>query len=334
MAGYLRFAQYIFVIWLFSGILCSAVHAAERYKVFVVMSYHQEMPWESEIRKGIEDTLDDSCEIRFFYLNTKNDFSKGPDMAREAWRLCREFRPDGIIAADDDAQAMFVLPYLKDKVTVPVVFCGVNADTRAYGYPASNVTGILERAHFLESISFLQQLVPGAKSVAFMTSDNPTGRGYVDQILREAASYPLTNSSIKLVKNLDEAVSVAEAWKHRHDALFLIAMEGLASRDGKPLTEKESFAAISRAFGKPVLGINEFNVREGLLCTVAKTGEEQGGTAASMLLHVLGGTPVSSLPVTRNLHGKRILNISVMKSLGINPQPVFLVGTELVETEE
>ncbi|HOP39946.1 MAG TPA: ABC transporter substrate binding protein [Geobacteraceae bacterium] len=314
--------------------LSSSANAAGRYKILVVMSYHQEMPWEREIRKGIEKTLGTSCETRFYYLNAKNYFSGGRASAREAWRICRDFHPDGIIAADDDAQSLFVLPYLKDKVRTPVVFCGINSDAATYGYPASNVTGILERAHFRESISFLQQLEPGIKSFGFMTCMNSTGRGYAEQIQRESASYPMVAYSIKFVENLDEAVVVAADWKNRHDALFLIAMEGLRSHDGKPLAEKESFSIISRAFGKPVLGINEFNVREGLLCTVAKTGEEQGATAASMLLKVLGGAPVSSLPVTRNMHGKRILNISVMKSLGISPPPVFLVGTELVQTEK
>jgi ABC-type uncharacterized transport system substrate-binding protein len=312
----------------------SVTEAAEIPRVLVVMSYHEGMPWENEIRQGIDEVLQGGCEIRYVYLNTKNDFAGGPRKAEEALRIFKEFRPDGVLAADDDAQAMFVVPYLKDKVQTPVVFCGVNADAGRYGYPASNVTGILERAHFLESITFLQQLVPGARSVGFMTNDIPTGRGYAEQIRQESSSYPLKGYSIRLVKTLEEAVAVANAWKNQHDALFLIAMEGLTSYDGRPLAEKESFTVISRAFEKPVLGINEFNVREGLFCSVAKTGREQGNTAAAMLLQAMEGTPVSIIPLSRNLHGKRVLNVTVMKSLGIRPQPVVLVGTELVETEE
>jgi hypothetical protein len=167
-----------------------------------------------------------------------------------------------------------------------------------------------------------------------MTNDNPTGKGYAEQIKKELASYPLSAHTVRLVKTLDEAVSDAVLLGKKHDALFLIAMEGLRAADGRPLPEKESFHTISRAFGKPAIGINAFNIRWGLLCGVVKTGQEQGGSAAKMLLRAMHGTPVTAIPIVRNVHGKRVLNISVMKSFGILPKPVLLVGTELVETEE
>jgi ABC-type uncharacterized transport system substrate-binding protein len=308
--------------------------AASLKKVLAVMSYHDGMSWEDDIREGIEEELKGTCEIRYVYLNTKNDYAGGPDKAREAWRAFQEFKPDGVLAADDDAQTMFVVPYLADKSKTPVVFCGVNADPDRYGYPASNVTGILERAHFRESIAFLQQLMPAARSFAFMTNDNPTGRGYDEQITRELSSYPVSTHSVHLVKTLAEAVTVATEMARRYDALFLIAMEGLVAPDGRPLAEKESFRVLSHAFGKPVIGINEFNIRWGLLCGVVKTGQEQGSTAAKMLLEAMDGIPLSAIPITCNVYGKRVLNVSVMKSLGIVPKPVLLVGTELVESEE
>lgn len=325
------FVTFIMLLGIFSF---SPANAAERFKVLAVMSYHEGMPWEADIRRGIEEVLKGSCEIRYVYLNTKNDFSGGAERAREAWRIFQEFKPDGVLAADDDAQTLFVVPYLADKAATPVVFCGVNADPDRYGYPASNVTGIVERAHFRESIVFLQQLVPAARSFAFMTNDNPTGKGYAEQIRRELDGYPLSSHSMHLVKTLDEAVSVASSLSKKHDALFLIAMEGLATVDGRHLPEKESFRVISRAFGKPAIGINAFNISWGLLCGVVKTGQEQGSSAAKMLLNILNGTPVRSLPITRNVHGQRVLNITVMKSFGIRPKPVLLVGTELVESEE
>jgi len=308
--------------------------AAERHRVLVVMSYHQEMPWESDIRQGIETELGASAEIRYVYLNAKNDPAGAPQRAGEVWRVFREFRPEGVIAADDDAQSLFVVPYLKDRVSVPVVFCGVNAEPVQYGYPASNVTGIVERAHFRESIAFLQQLAPGARSFAFLSNDNPTGRGYAEQIRLESGSYPIQSHTVRLVKTIDEAETAVRDMKKNNDALFLIAMEGLTARDGRPLAEKESFRVLTRAFGKPVIGMNEFNIRFGLLCAVVKTGREQGQTAARMLLKIVRGTPVSAVSIVRNQQGKRVLNVTVMRAMGIRPRPVLLVGTELVQTEE
>lgn len=319
----------LLVLLVLANPVCSVAAAG---KILVVMSYHEQMPWEKEIRDGIQNELKNASEIRYVYMNTKNNPAGGSERAKEAYREYLEFRPDGVIAADDDAQSLFVVPYLKDKVKTPVIFCGVNAEPENYGYPASNVTGILERAHFRESIAFLQQMMPDAKSVGFMVTDNQTGWGYVKQIRQESPSYPIKSFTISQVKTLDDAMKACTQMRKRHDALFLIALEGLTDEAGRPLAERESFLKLTRAFGKPVLGINEFNIHLNMLCAVAKTGQEQGATAVRMLLNVLSGTPLSSIPVTRNIQGKRVLNVTVMRALGIKPKPVLLVDTDLVET--
>jgi ABC-type uncharacterized transport system substrate-binding protein len=334
MHVYVSCVRIVFLIPILLVIFAHVSSAAGHYKVLVVMSYHEEMPWEKEIREGIEAELKDSAVVRYFYMNTKNDPDGGVEKAKEAYRIYSEFHPDGIIAADDDAQWLFVVPYLENRVKTPVVFCGVNAEPDKYGYPAANVTGILERAHFRESISFLQQLMPKVKSIGFMVTDNQTGWGYKEQIRKEAKGYPVSSHTVSLVKTLDEALKNVRAMKKRYDALFLIALEGLTNLQGKPLAERESFPILIREFGKPVIGINKFNIRYHMLCAVGKVGQEQGATASQMLLKALKGTPVSSLPITRNQHGERVLNITVMKSLGINPLPFLLVGTDLVESSE
>lgn len=322
----------LLLLFLFMCVIPVRAAHSGAYKVLVVMSYHEQMPWEKEIRDGIQKELKAASEIRYVYLNTKNDPAGGSEKAKVAYREYLEFQPDGVIAADDDAQSLFVVPYLKDKVRTPVIFCGVNAEPEGYGYPASNVTGILERAHFRESISFLQQMLPGAKSIGFLVTDNQTGRGYVRQIRQESPSYPIASFSISKVKTLDDALKACARMKKRHDAMFLIALEGLTDKAGRPLAEKESFLKLTRAFGKPVLGINEFNIHFNMLCAVAKTGQEQGAAAARMLLKAMSGTPLSSMPVTRNIQGRRVLNITVMREMGIKPRPVLLVDTELVES--
>jgi ABC-type uncharacterized transport system substrate-binding protein len=312
----------------------AAVGGPARYKVLVVMSYHDTVAWEKEIRRGIESVLTDACEVRYFYLDTKYHFSGGAEKAREAFRVYQEFHPDGVISADDDAQSLFVVPYLKDKVKTPVVFCGVNAEPERYGFPAANVTGILERAHFRESIAFLRQLVPTVNSVCYLGIDNGTGRTYSDIVRGEAHSYPAKPVANRLVLTMDEALSASEEMRKKCDALMLTTLEGLKDSAGNYLSEKEIIPSIAKSFGKPVIGINDFTIRSGLLCAVVKSGQEQGATAARMLLKAMGGAPVFEMPITRNREGKRIINVSVMKELGIKPRPVILRGAELVKSEK
>ncbi|MGD8846734.1 MAG: hypothetical protein PVJ84_13215 [Desulfobacteraceae bacterium] len=116
----------------------------------------------------------------------KRDLKGGPLKAKKAYALYRKFQPDGVIAIDDNAQSMFVVPYLKDKVSVPVMFCGVNSDPDKYGYPASNVTGILERPHISESIAFVKQLVPSVNAFGFIGRDSITTKSMLRQIQHDA----------------------------------------------------------------------------------------------------------------------------------------------------
>jgi len=67
---------------------------------------------------------------------------------------------------------------------------------------------------------------------------------------------------------------------------------------------------------------------------VVKTGQEQGRTAAKMLLKAMKGTPFSEIPITRNYKGSRVINVTVMEALNIKPRPIVLLGAQLVRTKD
>ena len=154
----------IVVMCLFSQI---PVISAASNKIMVVMSYEEDNPWCIQIKEGIDSVLAGDSAIIYFYMDTKKNINGGIRKAEEAYELYKQLRPDGVIAADDNAQSMFVLPYLKDKVTTPVMFCAVNAEPEEYGYPASNVSGILERGFIRESIAFAKQPQKASRTTMF-----------------------------------------------------------------------------------------------------------------------------------------------------------------------
>lgn len=324
----------IIVLLLLCGLFLTPAHPATIPRVLVVMSYDTSNPWEREIREGIESVLKGKADLSYTYLNTKYDLPGGREAARRAHELYRKLQPDGVIAADDDAQSLFVVPHLKNRVTTPVMFCGVNSEAGQYGYPAENVSGILERSHIGESIALLQQLAPSVKKIAFLAPNDPMGNIHKRQIEKEAASYSAKSLPVRLVKNLDEAVSAAQELKSRSDALFLLSMVSLRDAANNQPTDRQIFRTLTGYFGKPVISVGDFEIRHGLLCAVVKSGREQGATAAKMLLKAMGGTPLSQIPITTNHEGKRMINVTAMKSLGIRARPIVLRGAELVKTEE
>lgn len=302
---------------------------ASNYKILAVMSYDDEYAWVKEIKQGIESVLDKNYIIKYFSLGTKKDFQKGREKAKQAYALYNKFQPDGVIAADDNAQSMFVVPYLKDRVKTPVIFCGVNAGPEKYAYPASNVTGILERVHFRNSIAFAQQLLPSINKITYLIKESPTSNAVFIQFKREQKTYP-AHVYYKTVDTLENALSAARECSRTNDALFYGTMEGIKDKKGNVYSDKDIIPIISKAFAKPVISNNLYHVEYGTLCAVIKTGQEQGKTAAQMLEKALKGTPVSQIPVTKNKFGKQVINLSLMKSLGISPPSEILKNTLLV----
>lgn len=307
---------------------------AEPFRVLVVMSYEDTHPFEREIRKAIDSALSGTCEIRYFYMDTKKNLEGGEQKAKEAYALYQEFQPHGVITADDNAQSMFVVPYLKDKVETPVMFCGVNAEPEKYGFPAANVSGILERHHLAESIAFARRLVPSIASIGYIMKDNPSGRENLRQIQSQSDSFGIKSLDAKLVKTLAEALAAAEKFREQCDLLFVANLPGIKDENGNALTDREAVPAVVKAFGKPTIGLTSANVKCGVLCAVVQTGKEQGEIGAEMLLKAMGGTPISEIPITRNKHGKPMLNVNTMKELGIRPSSKVLHTAELVVTEK
>ncbi len=322
------------VVFLTCGWHPAAAQESKKFKVLAVFSYEDVFPWDIEIRKAVESVLSGSCEMKFFYMNTKTNPEGGEQKAGEAYALYQEFQPDGVIAVDDNAQAMFVVPYLKDRVKTPVMFCGVNAEPDKYGYPASNVSGILERSHIKETLSLLQLLVPSVKTVGYIARDSSTAAAESERIKKESASYEVKSVSFRVPKDMKEALAAAEELKQECDALLIMAsLQGMPDKDGTPLTEKEIIPALGKAFGKPLAGVVENHVRQGALCTVVVTGHEQGVVAAGMLLKAMRGTPVSEIPITRNYQGNRMINVNTLKEMGISLRPDVIGSAQLVKSE-
>ncbi|GBC63151.1 ABC transporter substrate-binding protein [Desulfonema ishimotonii] len=323
------------VIWLvccICGFLPQKSQAA-RHKVLVVFSYHDGYPWQQQVREGIESVLADSCEFRYFSMDTKRHLKGGEQKAGEAYELYRQFQPDGVITVDDNVQSMFVVPYLKDKVKTPVMFCGVNAEPEKYGYPASNVSGILERYHMRESIDLAQQLVPSIKTVGYIMKDNPTASAACQRIQKDSANYPAHFVAFKMPKTLEEAVEMTNALKTQCDALFIGSTSGIQDDKGAPLSEDRVLPVIAETFGKPTITNNLYRVRYGALCTVVHMGQEQGEISARMLLRAMRGEAVSEIPVTKNEKGEAVINVTVLKALGIRPDPSVLTSARLVRTQ-
>ncbi len=296
---------------------------AAEYKILVVMGYNENVAFGKEYKNGIESVLGDQAEIRYISLDVMQNPEGTKNKAQAAYQEFQSFQPDGVIAMDDETQILFVLPYLKDKVDIPIMFGAIRAEPDEYGYPTSHISGIVARPFLREGFLFLQQLVPSVKTVTFLLPNTPGAQAVAKLIEQQKETFSVQLSDNIVVNTPEEAVAKVTEAKDQLDALVIA-----------PVFNKETIQQVVRAFGKPTLVDFRQPLEYGILCAVVVDGSEHGKTAANMLLQALQGVPVSELPVTVNKYGKRMINATAMQQLGIKPRRQALLGTELIRTVE
>lgn len=325
--------QLTILLCLLSLVFSSFSFAADRHRVLVVMSYEENNPWCQEIKQGIESVLGPNSDISYVYMDTKVNFDGGQAKADHAYERYKIMRPDGVITVDDNAQHMFVTPYLSNIVDTPVMFCGVNAEPEKYGFPSKNVSGSLERGHVRESIAFTKQLKDAINNVCFIVKDSPSGTALKRQVEGESESYLANVNHFILASKLSELGKLKATLNKDCDAIYIDSLEGIEDGKGNALNHRQVFVQLENIYNGPFIGANKYHVDQGALSAVVKTGQEQGEGAAHLLLKAMTGTPVSELPVTRNYRGRRIINVTTMEKLGIKPRPIVLRGATLVKTQ-
>lgn len=296
------------------------------HRVLVVHSYNPEYVWTQNINIGILEALKGvNVVFDYVYMDAKNH----PDEAwltqagHKALERMREFDPDVVIAADDAAQARFVVPFLKGKNRPQVVFCGVNAPPSIYGYPASNVSGVQERFHYRESFQLLKRLVPHARSTAFLVDASSSAKFLIEDLKRDVqrnGPYVLELASVESLSTFQQWQRAILRLQGRADTLALGLYHSLRDETtGKILSAAEVMAWTNSVNTKPTVGFADYALDHGILCGVLESGEEQGFLAGSMAKQaLLAGMPVGRLPICENDKGVILVNLKAAERFHID----------------
>ena len=278
-------------------------------KVLFIDSYHEGYAWSDGITRGIERGLKNSgVQLKIIRMNTKRnpDVAFKKNAAQKAKKVIEQFRPDVVIAADDNASKFLVKPYYKG-ADLPFVFCGVNWDAGVYGYPYSNVTGMVEVAPIPLLIQQMQLWAKGER-IGFLGPDILTAR-------KEAENY-------KKVFGLELKAYYAKDyadWKtgfaklqNQVDMLIIDSDGGLYNDHAKEL---EAFVRSKTKI--PTGACYDFMIPYALV-GVIKVAEEQGKWSASAALKILGGTSPSKIPIAQNKRAKLVLNKKIGDAMGVD----------------
>jgi ABC-type uncharacterized transport system substrate-binding protein len=300
--------------------------------MLLVHSYHQGYRWVDTITEGVRSAIKGTgLEMEVFCMDAKRhtDEAWKIDAGQRAKKMVDEYHPDIILAADDDAQEYFAASYLN--TVMPVVFTGVDADPSKYGYPAANVTGVIERPHFKESLALAQRLRP-IKRIAVLSCHDSTSilaLGFMkqEQIDVEVAEW-------LMVDDFDGWKKAVQRFNHSVDAIVIRSYQAVKKPGSLENIPPDDVAAWTCEHATiPTIAFHDFEIEDGLLVGVVKSGQEYGRIPAAYALQILTGTPPSSLPVVKPSHGVKMINCKTARRLGISyannlPNDVILVSKD------
>lgn len=304
-------------IWMILFIaFMASIATAQDYagkKILYVNSYHIGFEGSDPITEGIRTVLERTkVDLKIIYMDTKrnpsDEFSK--TAALEVKAVIDEFKPDVVIASDDNASKYLIMPFYKE-AGLPFVFCGVNWDASVYGFPYKNVTGMIEVALVSEILKHLRKYAKGER-IGFIAGDTLSERKNLEYYTKR---FGINFTQILLAKNFAE-------WKQGYLKLQDEAdMALMTSHVGIPDWNDQEARIFSENHAKIPIGTEHRWSMPFALVGVAKDFNEMGVWSAHAALKILDGVPPSKIPITANKKGQLLFNARMADRLGITSIP-------------
>lgn len=290
-------------------------------RILWVESYHQGFAWSDGIARGVEKILDGTgVELRVVHMDTKRHPSEShaEKSAGDALKVLREFDPDVVMASDDNAQRYLVAPHLRG-TRIPVVGGAINWDAAEYGYPAPNMTCMVE-VNLLEQAKSMLRAFGQGDRFGYIAADSESERKNVQIYNARSFQGKLQGLLVSRFEDFLHAFSEVQA---RSDMLIMGGNGGIAGWDD---AEARKFL---RGHTRVPTGSFDDYLAPYVIFTFAKDPEEQGEWMALTALRVLGGESPASIPMVENRRVRLIVNLRLARAAGL-VLPVSLLKTATV----
>ena len=296
------------VIMVFTGATQAAALRYSGKKILFVNSYHKGYPWSDGIYQAIETTLKGKgIRLMQFEMDTKRHPSEQSkrSAAEKARVLIGNFKPDVVIASDDNASKYLIVPFYKN-TKLPIVFCGVNWDATEYGFPTENITGMIEVQLIDQILATLKKYAKGDR-IGFIKGDDLSAR-------KEAAFYE-KRFNIKIDKRF---VKTYAEWERAYvDLQKGTDMILVGNTESIPDWNPEAARQFVEANTAVPSGNWDKWMKDYALVTFATVPAEQGQWAAGAALRILDGTSPGDIAVVTNKKAEIYRNMRIAKELNI-----------------
>ena len=291
----------VLVLNLFIGAPVSKAAAPAR--VFYVNSYHQGYPSSDQTMAAIREILGRegiALEVAFLDAKRRPAEAEVRRRAEAVLTSIRRFRPDLLIASDDDAVKYVLAPHYRNG-PIPAVFCGVNWSARQYGLPTASVTGMLEVVPIEETLREVQRARPGTRRLRVLSEDSVSERSNRELLDPKYRALGL-DPTYALVTEFADWKRAFVAGQEEADVTYLPTNGAVQGWNAEAAVEW-----VGRHIRKPVVTCDDFMMPYAAF-GLTKVAREQGEWAARSALAILRGKRPDAIPVAANQQTRCFLN--------------------------
>lgn len=291
----------LFLLLAFSFLGFQLLH---KPRIFILHSYHKQMPWVERINQGIRKVLKDKAyiNIRYFYMDTKrrnskhylNRINKAAISAIHAWK------PDVLITFDNDAQTL-VTEHFSETQQMKIIMAGVTDEQKIPKINQSpHMTAITEEIP-VNAIREILSLIFRQQRRIYYLSDRSSSSQMLEKNIDKQnwGSYQLIKR--RLVNNFQEwQEAVLEAGKNAD--ILLVSIYNSIKDGKKTINPKKLIHWMNQNSTIPVVGLYESFILDGGFIAIPISSLEQGYSAAWLAMNLIEKKlDIHDIPI---LHGK------------------------------
>ena len=305
----------------------------EKFKILHIMSYHSPWQWTDDLFEGFKAGLDYSnVEYYVFQMDTKRNSSTEwkEQVGQEARDLVESWEPDLVYTTDDNAQEYVSKYYVNS--SIPFVFSAVNNDPSSYGFTGStNIAGILEQEHFVESVNLLKEIVPSVKNITVIIDEGTTWPGVVARMQSKLDQLPNVSftswDTITTFEDYKQKINETQA-----DAIALLGIFTFRDESGENVPYEDVLEWTANYSNLPDFSFWSDRISYGTLCAVTVSGYEQGLAAGKIARGILvNGNSPSNYTFKPTVKGEPVISLARANKLGITIKSSTLLSAQIIE---
>lgn len=307
------------------------------FKVLHVMSYHLPWEWTETQLNGFKDALRGmNVEYRVIQMDAKRLSSEQwkQQIGAEARNAIDTWKPDLVFTGDDDAQKYVARYYVNSRM--PIVFCAVNANPSLYGFTgSSNVAGVCEPIHFVQTVELLRQIAPDVRRIAIITDTGSMWGPIIEMMKMNEDKLPadMRITGYYVCNTFEEYKAQVTECHRTADALGMLGVFEFKDSDGAntPLETVQEWTV--RNSSLPDFSFWKDRIDKGTLCAVTVSGYAQGYEAGKIARGILSeGRRPDTYAFTTTDKGISVVNLARARKLDLSTDPGILMSVDVVKT--